>query len=113
MRFPAGILYLPAFQHPLSTRPQLMKHPKKDRIFAMAFPTLYPTGQAEFNTSQLQKVDLNDYARHLLCFPDGRFGHHPRWQFFVFNLLMCWRANSSAHIYVLKAFGLKDLSRDE
>ena len=34
----------------------------KDRIFAMAFPTLYPTGLADFNASRLWKVDLNDYA---------------------------------------------------
>ena len=25
----------------------------KDRIFAIAFPTLYPTGQADFNASRL------------------------------------------------------------
>lgn len=46
----------------------------KDRIFAMAFPTLYPTGRADFNTPRAKKLDLNDYARHLLCFRDGRFG---------------------------------------
>ena len=34
----------------------------KDRIFAMAFPTLYPTGLADFNAPRLRKVDLNDYA---------------------------------------------------
>jgi hypothetical protein len=85
----------------------------KDRIFAMAFPTLYPTGRADFNASRLRKVDLNDYARHLMCFRDGRFGRHPRWRFFVFNLLMCRKANSSARFYVSKASGLKDLSRDE
>ena len=34
----------------------------KDRIFVMAFPTLYPTGKANFNASQLWKVDLNDYT---------------------------------------------------
>ena len=50
----------------------------KDRIFAMAFPTLYPTGLADFNTSRLRKVDLNDYAQHLMCFSDGRFRRHPR-----------------------------------
>ena len=79
----------------------------------MAFPTLYPTGQADFNASRLQKVDLNDYARHLMCFQDGRFGRHPCWRFFVFNLLMRRRANSSARFYVLKASGLTDLSWDE
>ena len=50
----------------------------KDRIFAMAFPTLYPTGQADFNTPRLRKVDLYDYAQHLMRFHDGRFGRHPR-----------------------------------
>jgi hypothetical protein len=85
----------------------------KDRIFAMAFLTLYPTGRADFNTSRLRKVDLNEYARHLICFRDGRFGRHPRWRFFVFNLLMCRQVNSSALFYVSKASGLKDLSRDE
>lgn len=38
----------------------------RDRIFAMAFPTLYPTGQADFNTARVRKVALNDYARHLI-----------------------------------------------
>jgi hypothetical protein len=85
----------------------------RDRIFVMAFPTLYPTGQANFNTPRARKVDLNDYARHLMCFHDRRFGRHPRWRFFVFNLLMRRRANSSARFYVLKASGLKDLSREE
>jgi len=56
----------------------------KDRIFAMAFPTLYPTGRADFNVPRLRKVDLDEYARHMMCFRDGRFGRHPRWRFFVF-----------------------------
>jgi hypothetical protein len=49
----------------------------KDRIFAMAFPTLYPTGRADFNAPRLQKVELSDYARHLLCFTDQKFAWHP------------------------------------
>ena len=40
----------------------------KELIFAMAFPTLYPTGQADFNTLRLRKVDLNDYVQHLIVF---------------------------------------------
>jgi ATP-dependent DNA helicase PIF1 len=50
----------------------------KDRIFAMAFPTLYPTGLADFNAPRLRNVALNDYAQHLMCFHNGRFGRHPR-----------------------------------
>jgi ATP-dependent DNA helicase PIF1 len=85
----------------------------KDRIFVMAFPTLYPTGQADFNTPRLRKVDLNDYARHLMCYHDPRFGQHPRWRFFVFNILIRRKANSSAWFYVSKASGLKDMTREE
>jgi len=50
----------------------------KERIFAMAFPTLYLTGRADFNSSRERKVDLSDYARHLMCYYDGRFGRYPR-----------------------------------
>jgi hypothetical protein len=85
----------------------------KDRIFAMAFPTLYPTGRADFNAPRIRKVDLNDYARHLMCFIDGRFGQHPRWRFLVFNMLMRRRAGNSARFYVSKASGLKDFTREE
>ena len=35
---------------------------RRDRIFTMAFLTLYPTGQADFNAPRVQKVNLNDYA---------------------------------------------------
>ena len=85
----------------------------KDRIFAMAFPTLYPTGQADFNTPRLRKVDLNDYIQHLIRFRDGRFGRHPRWRFLAFNIQMRRKANSSARFYVSKASGLKDMTREE
>jgi hypothetical protein len=33
----------------------------RERIFAMAFPTLYPMGWADFNAARQRKVDLNDY----------------------------------------------------
>lgn len=85
----------------------------KDRIFAMAFPTLYPTGRADFNAPRIRKVDLQDYARHMMCFADGRFGQHPRWRFLVFNMLMRRRAGNSARFYVSKTSGLKDCTREE
>ena len=85
----------------------------RERLFAMAFPTLYPTGRADFNTARERKVDLNDYARHMMCYHDGRFGSHPRWRFLIFNLLMRRKASNSARFYVSKASGLKDLNREE
>jgi ATP-dependent DNA helicase PIF1 len=85
----------------------------KDHIFTLAFPTLYPTGQADFNMPRVQKVALNNYARHLLCYRDGRFGCYPCWRFFVFNLLMRQKASTAAQFYVSKVSGLKDLDREE
>jgi hypothetical protein len=83
------------------------------RIFTMAFSTLYPMGRADFNSPRLWTVSLGDYARHLLCYHNGRFGRHLRWRFLVFNILMRRKAASIAHFYVSKASGLKDLTREE
>ena len=85
----------------------------RDHIFTMAFPTLYPTGQADFNMPCIQKVALNDYTQHLLCYQDERFSHHPHWRFFVFNLLMRQKANTAAQFYMSKASGLKNLNWEE
>ena len=79
----------------------------------MAFPTLYPTGKADYNTPRIRKVALNDYAQHLMRYKDGRFGQHPRWRFFIFNVMMRQRAASAARFYVSKSSGLKDLSRED
>ncbi|CAG8983615.1 hypothetical protein HYALB_00004637 [Hymenoscyphus albidus] len=84
-----------------------------ERIFTMAFPTLYPTGRADFNSPRVRSVSLSDYDRHLLCYHDGRFGRHPWWRFLVFNILMRRNAASAARFYVSKASGLKDLTREE
>jgi hypothetical protein len=42
----------------------------KERILSLAFPTLYPTGQADLNTPRLREVPLKDYARHLMSWHD-------------------------------------------
>jgi hypothetical protein len=85
----------------------------RERIFAMAFPTLYPTGRADFNSARERKVGFSDYIRHLIRYWDGRFGGHVRWGFFTFNLHMRQKASHSARFYVSKASGLQDLNREE
>ena len=79
----------------------------------MAFLTLYPTGQADFNAAWERKVDLNNYACHMMCYHDGRFGRHPCQRFLIFNLLICQKASNLACFYVSKALGLKDLNCEE
>lgn len=83
------------------------------RIFAMAFPTLYPTGCADFRSPRLRKVKLKEYARHLLYYKDSRFAIHPRWRFFVFNIIMRQSAGSAARFYVSRHSDLSGLSRNE
>ena len=105
-------------QHPTIPAPEIQLTPLdessgKEHIFAMAFPTLYPTGQADFNIPRLRKVTLAEYAQHFLRYKDQRFGRHPRWRFLIFNMIMRRKAAEAARFYVSKASGFKDMSRDE
>ena len=43
-------------------------------ILSSAFPTLFPTGKADFALPRSRSVKLPDYAKHLLKYKDGRFG---------------------------------------
>jgi ATP-dependent DNA helicase PIF1 len=83
------------------------------RIFAMAFPTLYPLGQADFNAPRQRAVTLKEYAYHLMHYSDGRFGRHPWWRFLVFNILMCRKSTNSARYYVSKASNMTNLTQEE
>jgi ATP-dependent DNA helicase PIF1 len=83
------------------------------RLFAMAFPTLFPTGEADWNAARQRSVDLPAYARHMLQFEDGRFGRHPRFRFLIFNMLMRVRAREAARFFVKKNSDLAGLSLEE
>ena len=85
----------------------------RERLFTMAFPTLYPTGRADFNEGRIRNVSLGDYAYHLIRFHDGRFGEHPRWRFFVFNMIMREKTRAASRFYTSKSPELRNLSRDE
>ena len=83
------------------------------RIFAMAFPTLYPFGRADFNAPRQRAVTLKEYVYYLMRYKDGRFGRHPRWRFLVFNILMRRKSAKSARYYVSKASNMASLNREE
>jgi hypothetical protein len=46
---------------------------RKERLFTIAFLTLYSYSIADFNYSRYQKVELIDYAYYLIRFYDRRF----------------------------------------
>ena len=82
-------------------------------LLSMAFPTLYPSVAGEFVRPRLREVDLLAYARHIICYKDGRFARHPRFRFAVFNSLLRRQMAARAGFYVKARGGTGDISVGE
>ena len=65
-----------------------------------AFPTLFPTGAADFVAPRQHAVTIGNYFKHLMMYEDGRFAKHPRFRYFALNTEMRWRALQTGRIYV-------------
>lgn len=81
--------------------------------FSMAFPTLYPTGAADFLGQRTNQVTIGNYFTHLLKYGDGRFARHPCFRFFALNTEMRWRALQAGRIYIRQHPGDAQLTVDE
>jgi hypothetical protein len=75
----------PAFGPPLSEY-------TTEGLFTMAFPTLFPTGKANFMCPCHKHLALHEWVKHLMCYRDSRFAHHPRFRFFALNMIFRHRA---------------------
>lgn len=53
-----------------------------------AFPSLFPNGEADINTPHDIKVDMKEWAAHLLCLKGGHFARHPCFCYWVLNTAM-------------------------
>ena len=77
-------------------------------IACMAFPTLFPTGAALFNSPREMTVNLANYHLHLMRYRDDRFSCHPQFRFWALNTQMRqqafatskWCTNRSANMMV-------------
>ena len=78
-----------------------------------AFPTLYPTGSADFLAPRVHQVTVGHYFKHLIMYDDGRFATHPRFRYFALNTEMRWRALQTGHVYVNQHPNDARLSVDE
>ena len=83
---------------------------------ACAFPTLYPTGNADLRSGRSREIKPAEYFSHLLKYKDGRFARHPRWRYFALNSQMRWRALQESKVYVKQSFNdqqctIEDLQR--
>ena len=65
-----------------------------------AFPTLFPTGVADFNASRDHNVDMKEWAAHLLRLKGGRFTRHPRFRYWALNTIMRQTAKTASNWYL-------------
>ena len=68
--------------------------------FTCAFPTLFPTGAADFAAPRPREVTIGNYFKHLMQFEDGRFAKHPRFRYFALNTEMRRRALQTGQVYI-------------
>ena len=85
MRQDAGIPSLTA--PPMRSTP-LSEFNRSQALLSLAFPTLFPNGDAEYITPRIRNVPYPDYIQHLMKYQDGRFARHPRFRYVVFNTIM-------------------------
>jgi hypothetical protein len=82
----------PAPEYYLSLPPMrstpIMEFNRSQPLLILAFPTLYPHGEAEFCQPRERSVEYAQYIEHLLRYRDPRFAQHPRFRFVVINTLM-------------------------
>jgi hypothetical protein len=81
--------------------------------FSCAFPTLFPTGAADFSGQRQNQVTIGNYFKHLMMYDDCRFSKHPRFRFFALNTEMRWRALQTGRVYIRQHPGDAQLSLDE
>lgn len=71
-------------------------------LFSMAFPTLFPTGISIIMQPRITKVEMHEYDLHLLHYHDNRFGQHPRFRYYLYNILMLHRSQITAIVFMKK-----------
>ena len=73
---------------------------KTEGYISGAFPTLFPTGEADFLAPRQQSVTVGLYFKHLMMFKGGRFAKHPRFRYFALNTKMRWRSLQMGRVYI-------------
>ncbi|RKK09790.1 hypothetical protein BFJ67_g18217, partial [Fusarium oxysporum f. sp. cepae] len=94
----------PTQQHQLDM-PDIRRTPinefsQSQALLSLAFPTLFPRGQADFVEPRLRPIKYADYIQHALRWHDGRFARHPTFRFVVFNTLMRAQARAKSGYFV-------------
>ncbi|XP_059071599.1 uncharacterized protein LOC131868268 [Cryptomeria japonica] len=68
-------------------------------LLDMAFPTLFPDGRYDRLEPRMRQVHLHEFVKHLLRYRDHHFGKHPRFGYFMMNMIMRHRAQNSSTLF--------------
>ncbi|KAI8395766.1 hypothetical protein FOFC_21296 [Fusarium oxysporum] len=109
----------PSTQHQLEM-PDIRRTPINEfnhsqALLSLAFPTLFPRGQADFVEPRLRPIKYADYIQHALRWHDGRFARHPTFRFVVFNTLMRAQAHGRKQTISFKEYQQRQglITRDD
>ena len=72
-------------------------------LLDMAFPTLFPDGRCDWIEPRLRRVYLHEFVNHLLRYRDHHFGQHPRFRYYMMNMIMRYRAQNSSTVFAKRA----------
>ena len=100
---------------PSIRRTPLNEFNRSQALFSLAFPTLYPYGQADFVEPRLRSITYQDYLEHAMHTQDGRFARHPTWRFVAFNTLMRRQARSHSGFFAVQQskLGGRELTHED
>ncbi|XP_057856713.2 uncharacterized protein LOC131066056 [Cryptomeria japonica] len=98
------ILHLHTNDQNVAPWPEISSSPineyNTEGLFTMAFPTLFPSGSALPLQPRTKHVHLHEYALHLIRYHDQRFGHHVRFRYYLYNLLMRHCTQQTASVFL-------------
>ena len=77
---PSTVAWPPAGETPINEF-------RTEGYISCAFPTLFPTGAADFVAPRACAVTIGNYFKHLM-YEDGRFARHPSFCYFALNTEM-------------------------
>ena len=89
---PSTVAWPPAGETPINEF-------RTEGYISCAFPTLFPTGAADFVAPRACAVTIGNYFKHFLMYEDRRFARHLRFCYFALNTEMRWCALQTGRIY--------------
>lgn len=79
---------MPALDWPRLQALRYSQQGRSQRVFSLAFPTLFPNGLADWALPRIRSKPLKffDWVQHLIRYHDGRFAKHPRFRYSAMNI---------------------------